>query len=176
MRKTISLMKDARCFAALSILVLSGVVSGCDDDVGTSGQVCSGAPGGPTDLSAEPSYSATYLHRWTTAGCFVRLDVLMTRTGGCGPEDMLMGNPLGTSSNSGTFRIFVRGDTVSFGGGAAGYIADTSLPATAADTEFHQDARELWIVPDDNSFVFVRHADDGHVEAWPCDTKPIGCT
>jgi hypothetical protein len=168
-------MNGARCFAALSVLVLSGVVSGCDDDGEASGQVCSGTPGGITDLSAEPRYSATYLHRWTTAECLVRLDVLMTRTGGCGPEDMLMGDPLGASSESGTFRIYVRGDTVSLGGGAAGYVADTSLPATASDTGFHQGARELWMVPQDDSFVFVRYADDGHVETWPRDTRPVGC-
>jgi hypothetical protein len=161
--------------AALWSLVLFGVVSGCGSNEGPTGTVCTGEAGGVADLSAEPNYSATYLHRWALAGCLVRLDVLMTRTSGCLPEDMVMGSPLGTSTVNGAGRIYVRGETTQFGGGASGYLPNTSLPGEATDTGYRQGARELWMLPDNDTFVFVRYTDDGHVEAWPRDTAPAGC-
>ena len=138
-------------------------------------QACAGPAGSITDLASEPPYGANYLHRWTIDGCPVRLDVLMTRTSGCGPEDMLMGNPLGASTTGGAFRIYVRGDTTALGGGAAGYNPNATLPAAAVDTGFRQGDRELWMVSGDDSFVFVRYTTDGRVEAWPRDPTPIGC-
>jgi hypothetical protein len=157
--------------AAMGLLLAPLACSG----TATEGQACAGPSGSITDLASEPRYQANYLHRWTTDGCLVRLDVLMTRTGGCGPEDMLMGTPLGASTTSSSPRIYVRGDTTAFGGGAAGYNPNATLPASAVDTGFRQEGRELWIVPGDDSFVFVRSTADGHVEAWPRDLTPIGC-
>ena len=150
------------------------MISGCGSDEGSTGAACTGEAGGITDLSAEPNYSATYLQRWTLAGCPVRLDVLMTRTSGCLPEDMVMGSPLGTPSGVGD-RIYVRGETTQYGGGAAGYLPNTSLPAGATDTGYRQKVRQLWMLPESDTFVFVHYTDDGHVEAWPRDISPVGC-
>src|ERR1700730_5312831 len=105
----------------LSCLLL--VLAACDaaKDQRTS---CSGAPGSITDLTAEPAYSAAYLHRWSVDGCAVRLDVLMSRDSGCGPEDLVMGSPLGAIAEGVNARIYVRGDTTMLGGGAMGFQLD----------------------------------------------------
>src|SRR4051794_40863200 len=84
--------------------------AGCDADKDVP-DACSAPAGSITDLTAEPSYSAPYLRRWSLDGCAVRLDVLMSRDSGCGPMDLVMGTPLGTSSENGKPRIYVRGDT-----------------------------------------------------------------
>jgi hypothetical protein len=103
------------------------------------------------------------------------LDVLMSRDERCGPMDLLMGTPLGASSEKGNPRIYVRGDTTGLGGGATGFRRDGALPTSAIDTGFRQGANELWSVPDDDTFVFIRYPDEGRVEAWPRDPSPIGC-
>jgi hypothetical protein len=136
---------------------------------------CPGPTGSITDLAAEPDYSATYLHRWSIDGCAVRLDVLMSRDGGCGPADMVMGSPLGAVADGHSARIYVSGDTTAIGGGATGFKAEAALPRSAADTGFRQGVKELWMVPNDDSFVFIRSSDSGRIEAWPLDRSPILC-
>ena len=141
----------------------------------SAGGSCPRPAGSITDLAAEPAYSATYLHRWSVDGCSVRLDVLMSRDGGCGPTDMVMGSPLGAIAEAGNARIYVRGDTTLLGGGAAGFQPDAPLPPSAIDTGFRQDVKELWMVPNDDAYVFIRSSDNGRVEAWSLDRSPIGC-
>jgi hypothetical protein len=136
---------------------------------------CPSSAGSITDLAAEPSYSAPYVHRWSVDGCAVRLDVLMSRDGGCGPMDLVMGTPLGTSSERGSPRIYVRGDTTGLGGRATGFRRDGALPTSATDTGFRQGPNELWSIPTDDSFVFIRYPEESRVEAWPHDPAPINC-
>jgi hypothetical protein len=156
------------------LLVCLCLASACDGQKDAPSS-CPSPAGSITDLAAEPSYSAPYLHRWSIDGCAVRLDVLMTRDSSCGPTDLLMGTPLGASSESGGPRIYVRGDTTGLGGRATGFQRDAGLPTSATDTGFRQGGNELWIVPGDDSFVFVRYPQEGRVEAWPRDPAPIGC-
>jgi hypothetical protein len=157
-------------YLTLWVLGLGGCSATDDEDPGACG-----ARGSITDISAEPRYTADYLHRFTSEGCPVRLDVIMTRTGGCGPPDLVMGTPLGASTTDSAPRIYVRGDTTSLGGAATGFDGNAMLPANAADTGFRQGPLELRMVPNDDSFIFLRSSEDGHVEAWPLDRDPIGC-
>lgn len=156
----------------LPLLLLALAACGPSKDERNS---CSGAPGSITDLTVEPNYSANYLHRWSVDGCPVRLDVLMSRDSGCGPADLLMGSPLGAVADGGNARIYVRGDTTALGGGATGFQSDAALPSSATDTGFRQGVMELWMVPNDDAFVFIRSSDSGRSEAWPRDLRPLGC-
>jgi hypothetical protein len=155
-------------------LCLFVVLAACDASKDERNS-CPGPAGSITDLAAEPAYSATYLHRWSVDGCPVRLDVLMSRDGGCGPTDMVMGSPLGAVAEGASARIYVRGDTSALGGGAKGFQSDAALPLSATDTGFRQGVKELWMVPNDDAFVFIRSSDNGKIEAWPLDRSPIGC-
>jgi len=146
----------------LCLLVASAACGSSKDDQSS----CAGPAGAITDLAAEPSYSATYLHRWSVDGCAVRLDVLMSRDSGCGPTDMVMGSPLGAIAEGGSARIYVRGDTGVLGGGATGFQPDAALPPSATDTGFRQGVKELWMVPNDDAYVFIRSSDSGSVEDW----------
>ncbi|MFN2587831.1 MAG: hypothetical protein ABR613_06925 [Actinomycetota bacterium] len=133
-----------------------------------------------TDLSLEPDYSAGYLQRWHTAdGCDVRLDVVMTRTGGCyggDTADLLLGWPLGSSSE-GASRIYVRDPENAFGDAATSeaFRADAHLPSGARDTLLRHlyGPPQLWMVPGDDSFVYIVYQD--HTERWPLDETPPGC-
>ena len=156
------------------VLCLLLALTACDGSK-DEGSSCPGPAGSITDLTAEPAYSATYLHRWSVDSCPVRLDVIMSRDGSCGPTDLVMGSPLGTISDGASARIYVRGDTSGLGGGATGFQSDAALPPTAADTAFRQGAKELWMVPNDDAFVFIRASDSGRIEAWPLDRSSIGC-
>ncbi|MDQ4025286.1 MAG: hypothetical protein M3217_07330 [Actinomycetota bacterium] len=133
-----------------------------------------------TDLSQEPDYTADYLGRWGTAdGCDVRLDVVMTRRGGCyGGEtaDLLMGWPFGSSSEDGDARTYVRDPDNVFGDAAtsAGFREDSGLPPDARDTLLRQyGSPQLWLVPGDDSFVYLVYQD--RTERWPLDESPPAC-
>ena len=157
--------------AVLAVALFSGCSSGQPAACGH----------GITDLDEEPSYSADYLHRWSTAdGCDVRLDVLMTRRGddACGGSDVadiLMGTPLGRPHDSTRPRIYIKdpenalGDTTT----ANAFDEDTSLPKGAVDTGFRQGDVELWTDPKDDAFVYL--VGESNTEAWPLDESPPGC-
>ena len=51
--------------------------------------------------------------------------------------------------------------------GARGYTSDAALPADAQGTGWHQDGRELWLVPDRSAAYLVSTADPDDVERWP---------
>src|SRR5438046_135349 len=105
--------------AALAVAAVAGCGAasqyGAGDTAGEQpGRMASCSTKGGHDIGLEPPYSAGYLHRWQTAdGCPVRLDYLMTRSGegSCGgtrAADLLIGWPLGTSSDGKGYRIYVR--------------------------------------------------------------------
>jgi hypothetical protein len=137
-----------------------------------------------TDLSKEPNYTASYVHRWTTEdGCAVRLDILMRRQGdeACGGSrvaDILMGWPLGRSHDKPRpHRIFVRDPSDVFGDEATSeaFVEDAELPKEATDTGFRQqeDGAQLWMVDGNDSFTYVVYED--RIERWPLDESPPGC-
>lgn len=141
-----------------------------------------GKPGSATDLNREPSYSANYLHRWTTAkGCPVRLDVIMTRRGpdacgGANVADILMGWPVGSSHQKPhPYRIFVRDPHNVFGDSriSRAFEEDTELPSDAVDTGYRQGGMELWMRRHDDAFIYL--VDEDKVERWPNDDTPPGC-
>ncbi len=124
------------------------------------------------DIALEPDYSADYLHRWTNSrGCPVRLDVLMTRVvrdGACGPEDdILMGTPLGVSSQSSVSSVRI------YGGSGGSIDRDAQLPPSAAATGYSQGEYELWMNSSDDSSLFLVYAD--HVERWALAANPPVC-
>lgn len=160
------------------------IIGGCDSPpaiVGPGGEC--GGHGPIADVSKEPNYSADYLHRWTTRdGCGVRLDYLMRREGAnaCGGAevaDILMGTPLGASSDKSDARIYVRDPTNVFGDDfvSEAFDADAELPSEARDTGYRdaETGAELWMEPHDDSFVYLVF--DDQVERWPKDDSPAGC-
>lgn len=173
-----------RSFVAGCCVIGATLLAGCggaDDEPTSRGEEkpadCS-AHGSLTDLSAEPKYSANYLHRWTMAdGCPVRLDVLMKRDycGGGGVEQVLMGWPLGQShANHRPYRTYV-GDPQHVLDGPAGqaFDDDAELPADAVDTGYRQGDGALWMRPNDDSFIYLVTSE--RVEAWPYDESLPGC-
>lgn len=131
-------------------------------------------PSSDVSVSGEPAYEAPYLNRWNDAeGNPVPLDVLMLRAPGpdfhCAPwpADILMGTPLGSSSESTEARAFVR-DII---GGFAdpdvvpGFDADTELPPGAIDTGYRREGMALWMDPTDDEHIYV--VTPNGVEAWP---------
>jgi hypothetical protein len=165
----------------LVVTLLALLISGC-----TQANRPSGSAGGAgcdpfqSDLDKEPNYSANYLHRWETAsGCPIRLDILMTRQGpdACGGDkvaDILMGTPLGKPSDESP-RIYVKDPTNVFNDDATAnaYDSAATLPDTARDSGYRQDGAEMWIVPEDDQFIFLVTGDNA--ERWPLDPSPAGC-
>lgn len=162
--------------AAVIVIAALGVVRA----TGTSAE-CEGALGSEVDLSAEPTYDANYLHRWhNSAGCPVRLDVLMLRAPGsdhhCAPwpPELVTGVPLGTSHAEGPARIYVRSADESWVDPRVTdeFSADAVLPQAAVDTGYHRDGQHLWVLPDDDSYIFLVSED--RTERWPLSAER-GC-
>jgi hypothetical protein len=130
-----------------------------------------------TDLDREPNYTADYLVRWETAGgCPVRLDVVMTRVGGCfkAIDEIVMAWPALSVMTVSNTRIFVKDpknvarDRVT----ARAFDADASLSSGAQETGLRQMGAELWVEEDGEALYLVY---DDHIERWPHDPEPIGC-
>ena len=121
-----------------------------------------------TDVAHEPRYEAKYLHRWTTwDGCDLRLDVIMTRSGGCisGVDDFLFSWPLSVSKKPYLgLRDYVRdpGHQVQE---VQGFLDHDRLPASALDAGVGQDGWALWLEPSDPHYIWL--ASEGDVERIP---------
>lgn len=129
------------------------------------------------DLTQEPDYDVDNLSRWqTNEGCDVRLDVALTREGGCyeGVTHIVMGWPPLSVSTPKNTRIFVRDpNNVAGNEDTAGrYRADIELPDNAEDTRLRQQGKELWLDRDGKAAYIVN---DDHTELWPFDPAPPGC-
>lgn len=171
----------------LAILIFGAACSGSGESESSRAAVNPGhgarcASEEMTDISEEPNYSADYLHRWHTAdGCEVRLDILMMRQGddSCGgPDvaDIFMTWPLGSTDTEpgDEHRIFMKDPTGVFNERTTElYQEDATLPEGARDTGFRLEETELWMVPEDDSFIYL--VDDDNAERWPLDESPEGC-
>jgi len=145
------------------------------------GEEC-GESGSQTDLAAEPSYSADYLHRFTNEdGCEVRLDVITKREGenACGGPsvaDVVMGWPLGGTHSHRPYRIFVKDPNNVFGDDktSEAYDPDATLPEDAIRTAYSIDGAAMWMRPWNSNFIYLVRSPD-EVERWPHDPSPSGC-
>jgi len=112
-----------------------------------------------TDVDQEPHYQADYLERWKTwDGCTLRLDVVMTRHGGCidGVDDIVFAWPLEvTKKPYPNLRIYTRDPGHKASDQVPGVLADAQLPAAAVDTGLRQDDRALWLTPSDGTFAWL---------------------
>jgi hypothetical protein len=177
--------------ALLAVLVAGctggGIASSPSQTSDALAEETCGAPGSETDLSREPNFSANYLHRWTKDGCPVRLDILMTRHGAdaCGGlkvADIVMGIPIGAPQRPRSTRIYLRDPTGVFGQNVPQKLfdSDTNLPSKAVDTGYRQryeslwsEEVQLWVVPGEDSFVYVVFPD--HVERLPGPNPGYSC-
>lgn len=172
-------------FLAIVAVGLALALTGCERtkraEDGASARVLPGtlscADKAATDTAAEPDYSADYLYRWQTSdGCDVRLDYVMTRSGACfdDVDEILMGWPLGRTRNHSDSRIYIRDPSqVSGVKSASDFDGDAVLPGEAADTGLRQDDGQLWMVPDDDTFIWLRSSEN--VERWPQERPVFGC-
>ena len=129
-----------------------------------------------TQIDREPNYSANYLSRWQTFdGCDVRVDFVMTRSGGCfdGVDDVLMGWPLGGTNSHHNNRIFIRDPQgMTSHQAAAGFDPEALLPTAARDTGLRQDGVEMWMVPNKDDFIWLVGQT---TERWPQERVRFGC-
>lgn len=154
---------------------------------------CASPPGSLTDLAAEPKdwRSVGSGRFWTTAnGCLLRMDVVADYDGPdhCGWESarfLVVGQPPGT-----VFRLSRPDMKVPRAQRAYTYVRDpqgvfnrprttqrldlnATMPAAATHTGFRRGAEELWAVPNDPAFVYVRSG--AKVERWPLEPALPQC-
>jgi hypothetical protein len=117
----------------------------------------------------------------TADGCLVRIDVMAERTG---PEHcdfqsalvIITGVPFGSRyTNATNDREYVRDPENVFGDflTSIGFDPDADLPADAVDSGLREGDRELWVVPADDSTIYL--VTGTTVESWPLDPEPAGC-
>lgn len=164
------------------ILCLVLVLSACGRGPNAQGaRECVGAAGSRIDVAHEPDWCKYADYRtWTTrGGCLVRIDVLADRPGAdhCDWDEarsIITGKPLGTTySSSSDSQQYVRDPEGVYGMPELTEAFDPSanLPADAVDTGYRQGDTELWTVPDDPSFIYLRTGRS--VERWPLGTPPL---
>jgi hypothetical protein len=119
---------------------------------------------------------------WRTKdGCRVRIDVMAERTG---PDHcdfqlalvIITGTPFGARyTNAMNAREYVRDPENVFGDviTSMSFDPDADLPSDAVDTGLREGNRELWVVPGDESAVYLVLGDT--TERWPLDPEPAGC-
>lgn len=159
----------------LVAVVLAGGIASCGSDSAPLA-TCIERHGERADMEKEANYSADYLHRWEMEdGCEIRLDVLMTRDGGCIPEpEILLGSPFGRPHGKNAL-IYVDEPVPSLRSPevVAGYQEAAELPEDTVDTGARRDGWALWLDPDDPSAI---HLVDGEkVRRLPLDPSPPGC-
>ncbi len=138
---------------------------------------CSDPAAPDLDVANEPDWRKyTNYREWTRDGCLVRIDVLADRPGPdhCGWESarvIVTGAPLGSRySNSDDDVEYIR-DPYDVLGFAAGFEPDATLPPGAIDTAYRSGDLALWIVPGDNSAIYVVSAEGA--ERWPRGESPL---
>ncbi len=129
------------------------------------------------DVAEEPDWRGFADYRdWTRDGCLVRIDVLAERPGPehCGMQSarvIATGSPVGARyTNSSDDMEYVRDPNNVFLLDQI-FDADATLPAEAVDTGYRTEDTQLWIVPDDDSSIYLVEAD--RVERWPSAEPPV---
>lgn len=170
-----------RLLLALAGLALAAIGCGDDPTFRIQRADCQGRPGSETDLTEEPDYTANYLYRFRNRdGCEVRLDVMMYRKPGsdhhCAPwpPEIVLVNPVDVPFTAEP-RIYVRDPDGTWAAPSLpfGFDPNVALPSGARDTGYESDAGRLFVVPDDDRFVYV--VQDDRAERWPQE-KNIGCS
>jgi hypothetical protein len=142
---------------------------------------CHDRPGGITDLS-DGGWRSSSGRRWTTIdGCMVRNDVLADLDGPAHCEWeaarlIFAGEPIGRRIRRGAQRMaYVRDpeNVLDDATTAGGLGIDVVLPGTAADTGLRLGEIEMWAVPGDPRWIFLRGEET--VERWPLDRDVPGC-
>lgn len=144
---------------------------------------CDAPDGSVNDVATEPDWRGFGEYReWTTAdGCLLRIDVLGDRPGPehCGFETarvIVTGIPVGERyTDASDDAEYIRDPENVFGDSdiAAAFDPDAELPADAEDTGFRSEGTELWVVPGDDSAIYLVTGET--VESWPHDPEPTGC-
>ena len=177
--------------AAVAVVGAALAMGGCGDEPPTreaatsttpAAHRCFDDPGGITDLS-DGGWRSASGRRWTTTdGCWVRSDVVTDFDGPAHCEwqamrAIVVSEPIGRRFRGPrtAARFYVRdpenvlGDAVT----AERLDVDAVLPGTAADTGLRLGATELWAVPGDPEWIYLRG--DDAVERWPLDRDVPGC-
>jgi hypothetical protein len=139
---------------------------------------CSESGQADTLLTKEPKYKnhVDGKHRWVTEdGCKVRLDVLVTSDGTCGPPTIGIGTPIGppvyTGEVAGAYVYasrFPRGSLQELLG-----VGQVNLPDDAVPTGYQRSDHQLWLVPGDSHDIYLVSA--RNVERWEVSTFRGGC-
>ena len=168
------------------LLVTSMTTSSCGGDrsspaVDESLRACEAESGAATDIASEPhAWRFPEYRDWGDRhGCLVRIDVLTDRSGPahCGYESarvIVAGAPIGTPFTEPADSVqYVRDPDGAFGVPrlTVGLQLDTVLPAEAVDTGFRQAETELWVVPDDPRFIYLKNGN--RAERWPAGEAPL---
>ncbi len=129
------------------------------------------------DVATEPDWRQFADYReWTRDGCLVRIDVLADRPGPqhCGWESVrviITGSPLRSRYTTANDAVEYVRDPNNVMGLDTKFEPDATLPETAIDTGYRSGDESLWMVPGDDSAIYVV-TDDG-VEQWPLAAAPI---
>lgn len=88
---------------------------------------------------------------------------------------IVVGEPIGSRIERGTERVYMRDPENAFDDAATaeGFEVDAVLPGTAMDTGLRLGEIEMWAVPGDPRWLYLRA--DGAVERWPLDREVPGC-
>jgi hypothetical protein len=138
--------------------------------------------GALTDLRGEPpAWRANTSGRtWTTAGgCMVRVDVIADYDG---PEHcdfqsarhVVVGRPVGSRFTENA-HVYVRDPENVYRDAETSrkLDLDAALPPSAGDTGLRLGATELWAVPGEPRWIYLRKGEA--VERWPLDREPTWC-
>jgi hypothetical protein len=117
----------------------------------------------------------------TTDGCRVRIDVMAERTGAAHCDDqsalvIITGVPFGARyTDASNEAEYVRDPENVFGDllTSNAFDPDAELPPDAVDTGLREGNRALWVVPTDDSAIYLVSGTD--VESWPRDPEPAAC-
>ncbi|MEN3360853.1 MAG: hypothetical protein V7637_4835 [Mycobacteriales bacterium] len=158
-------------------MVAGAVAAAAGGGSSVGGSNCGGVA---NDLSREPGYDATYLHRVSDGhGCPVRLDVIAWLDGACMADAEIDVTAAGSTllGLPARDRDYVRGPVSDpwLPPTAVPYSPAVPLPRTAVDTGYHRGRAHVWITPHDDSAIYVA-GDTAHIaERWPLRHLTGGC-
>lgn len=167
------------------IVVMSTGGCGAEHLVGVdagSPRACDAVRGSAIDVANEPAWRSGQYRDWSDRnGCLVRIDVLTDRPGpdhcGYGSARVIVtGRRVGDQFTTAMDSVeYVRDPDGVFDVPklTEGLMLDAALPADATDAGFRQAEVELWSVPGDTDFIYLKDGD--RIERWPAGETP-GCS